>query len=291
MLRLYFRKNYFHLFCNSIGVCSFSTKSEINRLAVNTQSAIEPLESTSQTIPEPKVKLKTSFDYVQDQLKSKSLEEYVKSTIQSAIPKWLQRILLKVFKKVHLKDTKPLTSEDADILDRAGLKLQYDCANNFPYLELIKAFGMPDHISSWYKLTLLHTWLVLLRLQVSLEAAAYFRLRHTLFRAMWNDIEKRVDQIKHELEIKGGVKKDLRKMSMLYYQAVYELDEGVLGDDTVLAAALWRNIYSCEEFDPIQLNALVRYVRATIFWLDTLDANTIIIDGIKWKSPKELFEY
>lgn len=40
--------------------------------------------------------------------------------------------------------------------------------------------------------------------------------------------------------------------------------QGFLSDDTVLAGALWRNLYMQRSVDPIHLNRAVYYVRGTV---------------------------
>lgn len=45
---------------------------------------------------------------------------------------------------------------------------------------------------------------------------------------------------------------------------VLVLSQGVLSDDRVLAAALWRNLFNCECEDPRQLELLVQYVRKQV---------------------------
>lgn len=45
---------------------------------------------------------------------------------------------------------------------------------------------------------------------------------------------------------------------------VVVVSQGVLSDDRVLAAALWRNLFNCECEDPRQLELLVQYVRKQV---------------------------
>lgn len=43
--------------------------------------------------------------------------------------------------------------------------------------------------------------------------------------------------------------------------------QGILSDDCVLAAALWRNLFNCQCDDPQQLELMVEYVRKQVCWL------------------------
>lgn len=40
--------------------------------------------------------------------------------------------------------------------------------------------------------------------------------------------------------------------------------QGLLSDDSVLAAALWRNLFTCQCEDPRQLELMVEYVRKQV---------------------------
>jgi hypothetical protein len=50
-------------------------------------------------------------------------------------------------------------------------------------------------MSSWYKLTLLHVWMCLLRLHVVLDAGAYQRFRGSILSALWFDVDKRLEVV------------------------------------------------------------------------------------------------
>ncbi|KAI6173788.1 Ubiquinol-cytochrome c reductase complex chaperone CBP3-like protein [Aphelenchoides besseyi] len=213
-------------------------------------------------------------------------DDYVRSSIEKneKLPQfyWIRKFFR------HNPDVEDLQSDLISLLDKSSSQLYYDCANSYPYLTLIKAFGLPDYMSSWYKLTLLHAWLCLLRLQSSLDAAAYKRVLNGLLSSLWFDIDKRLELIGEELNTKFTAKSDLRKMHGLYVQTILEYDEGILDTDCILAAAIWRNLYMSREVDPVQLGAVVRYIRSTAVYLNSLDANEILVSGIKQWKPAEL---
>ncbi|MEE6509976.1 hypothetical protein FKM82_028641 [Ascaphus truei] len=54
-------------------------------------------------------------------------------------------------------------------------------------------------------------------------------------------------------------------MTEIFYAAIFGYDEGILSDDHVLAAALWRNLFNKQCDDPRQLELIVEYVRKQIF--------------------------
>ncbi|VDK55837.1 unnamed protein product [Anisakis simplex] len=173
------------------------------------------------------------------------------------------------------------------LLDRAAAQLYYDCANNYPYVKLCEAFGLPDYASTWFKLTIMHIWMVLMRLHVSLEVHSYIRLQRSLLAVMWMDVDKRLEVIGKEIKQSLTSYGDMKHMHGLHLQTLLEYDEGYLSDDTVLAGAIWRCLYLQRSYDPIYVNRVILYIRSTMAYLDSLDLNDILVDGIKeWKTMK-----
>ncbi|MED6249868.1 hypothetical protein ATANTOWER_020962 [Ataeniobius toweri] len=64
------------------------------------------------------------------------------------------------------------------------------------------------------------------------------------------------------LQIDAILRKEAMKaMTETFYAAIFGYDEGILSDDCVLAAALWRNLLNRQCEDPQQLELMVEYVR------------------------------
>ncbi|KAI6191343.1 Ubiquinol-cytochrome C chaperone domain containing protein [Aphelenchoides bicaudatus] len=203
---------------------------------------------------------------------------------------------LRFFKKSHR--FLPMDKNLQKLLDTAGAQLYYDCANSYPYLALLKEFDLPDYMASWYKLTLIHiwfvlesfyksSWLCLMRLQLAFDAAAYQRIQHSILASLWFDVEARLKAISEELGEKFDSKNDLKKMHGVYFQSLFEYDEGFLESDCMLAAAVWRNLYMRRSIEPEHLNKVVKYMRASVAYLNTLDADSLVVTGIKKWGPAE----
>ncbi|GMT32253.1 hypothetical protein PFISCL1PPCAC_23550 [Pristionchus fissidentatus] len=170
------------------------------------------------------------------------------------------------------------------LLDAASSQLYYNCADNYDYDRLIEVLGLPDYFSTWYKLTLMHTWMLLLRLHTSLEADAYLRLQRGVLSTLWLDVDKRLEIIGNEHNKVLNSAKDMKRMHGLHLQTFFEYDEGFLADDTRLAGALWRNLYMERDVDPANVVNAIKYIRSTVAWLDTIDLMDVLTDGIKeWK--------
>ncbi|XP_052466996.1 ubiquinol-cytochrome-c reductase complex assembly factor 1-like [Carassius gibelio] len=59
---------------------------------------------------------------------------------------------------------------------------------------------------------------------------------------------------------------------------------GILSDDCVLAAALWRNVFNRQCEDPRQLELMVEYIRKQMQFIDALDGEDLLLTGeVKWR--------
>uniref|UniRef100_A0A1I8EV95 Ubiquinol-cytochrome c chaperone domain-containing protein n=1 Tax=Wuchereria bancrofti TaxID=6293 RepID=A0A1I8EV95_WUCBA len=160
--------------------------------------------------------------------------------------------------------------------------LYFDCANRFPYLNLCTGNALLTRLSFdmilRHKLTLMHTWMVLVRLQSVLEVAAFIKLRNSVTEIMFRDVDKRLRVASHFFDFHSAEtfvsfsgriarnidhKSDKRRIAGLYLQTFLKYDDGFLSDDTTLAGALWRNLYMQRFVNPVHLNRAVYYVRGT----------------------------
>ncbi|CAJ0954642.1 unnamed protein product, partial [Mesorhabditis belari] len=217
-----------------------------------------------------------------------TLDEYLEkqtSTSSSVLPKSIDLTLTRI--KNKLSPPMPVDPNLKLLLDQAATQLYYNCANHFDYDKLCSSFGLPDYFSTWFKLTLMHIWMVLLRTQVSMDAAAYMRLQSGLLASLWLDVEKRLEIISEELGKSMKRSSDLTVMHGLHIQTFLEYDEGFLSSDAQLAAAVWRCLYLSREVDPNNVLKSILYMRSTVAWLDTLDLQEILVDGLnQWNQIK-----
>uniref|UniRef100_A0A0N4ZJ96 Ubiq_cyt_C_chap domain-containing protein n=1 Tax=Parastrongyloides trichosuri TaxID=131310 RepID=A0A0N4ZJ96_PARTI len=215
-----------------------------------------------------------------------SIEEYAELEVlkkPSKIPFGVMRLINSI--KSHVVKNKTLDSETKMLLDKSASQLYFNCANNFPFIILQEKFGLPDTVASWYKLTLMHVWMILMRLHVTMDMYAYERVRSSLLSAMWHDIDTRLDLISKEVNEKLTTKGDMKKMHGLYIQTLLEYDEGFLKNDTDLAGAIWRNLYTSKEnIDPILLCNAIKYMRGTVAYLNTIETGELLVNGVPhWK--------
>ncbi|CAJ0584870.1 unnamed protein product, partial [Mesorhabditis spiculigera] len=220
-----------------------------------------------------------------------TIEEYLEGTFkrdESKLPNVLQVLVAKVQYKFGKEQMDP---ELKVLLAQAATQLYFNCANHYSYSELCASFGLPDYFSSWYKLTMIHIWMVLLRLHVSLDVDSYKRLQNGLLAALWDDVDKRLAILTEEIGKPQARSGDVYAMHGLHLQTLLEYDEGFLSSDADLAAAIWRCLYISRDVDPVHVQRVIVYMRSTIAWLDTLDLEDILVQGVSsWKqlAPKAL---
>jgi hypothetical protein len=120
------------------------------------------------------------------------------------------------------------------------------------------------------------------RMRFVLGATGVF-LRQQLARTMWTDLDLRAQQI-----LPGQTKNRRSQLEVLRSEMnafMFALDEGLVDDDTVLAAALWRHF--CQ-FQPIPLErlvTLVTYVRKNVQHLERLPDENFVKSGYVYFLP------
>ncbi|XP_054837817.1 ubiquinol-cytochrome-c reductase complex assembly factor 1 isoform X3 [Eublepharis macularius] len=81
-----------------------------------------------------------------------------------------------------------------------------------------------------------------------------------------------------------ALKESMRSMTENFYAAIFGYDEGILSDDHVLAAAIWRNLFNKQCDDPRHLEIMVEYVRKQVQHLDAMPGEDLLLSGeITWR--------
>uniref|UniRef100_A0A8C2EQC3 Ubiquinol-cytochrome c reductase complex assembly factor 1 n=1 Tax=Cyprinus carpio TaxID=7962 RepID=A0A8C2EQC3_CYPCA len=138
----------------------------------------------------------------------------------------------------------------------AALRMYTCCVERINYDEFFEKCSLPDTLNSWFLVAQLHVWMCLVRMRQEGRAGKY--MCRYIVHSMWEDVEQRskimgIDAIQR--------KESMKVMTETFYAALFGYDEGILSDDCVLAAALWRNMFNRQCEDPRQLELMVEYVR------------------------------
>ncbi|XP_071804382.1 ubiquinol-cytochrome-c reductase complex assembly factor 1-like isoform X2 [Asterias amurensis] len=160
----------------------------------------------------------------------------------------------------------------------AGLNLYTSCVDNVDCQKFFLACGMPDTLFSWFLVTELHVWMCMVRLKQEGQEGKY--MTHYLIMSMWHDVQER-GKLMGIPAVK--MRESLSRMVEQFNAALFSYDEGLLSNDSVLAGALWRNIFVKRDIEAEQVADMVEYVRQQVQYLETLDtAQLLQVGRIKW---------
>ncbi|XP_058463283.1 ubiquinol-cytochrome-c reductase complex assembly factor 1 [Malaya genurostris] len=155
-----------------------------------------------------------------------------------------------------------------------------DCIN---YNEFFTHFNMPNTFNTWFLITELHVWMLLVRAMAegSEKDAAGRYMRNCIVESMWNDVSNRAKKL--SADNPSAVRPQIQLLSEQFQAALLTYDEGINSEDKILAAALWRRFLSgkCEDYEMLEL--LVKYVRKQMAMLDNISRYDFAIKPkVKW---------
>uniref|UniRef100_A0A3B5MUQ5 Ubiquinol-cytochrome c reductase complex assembly factor 1 n=1 Tax=Xiphophorus couchianus TaxID=32473 RepID=A0A3B5MUQ5_9TELE len=160
----------------------------------------------------------------------------------------------------------------------AALRMYTCCVERINYDEFFDKCFLPDTLNSWFLIAQLHVWMCLVRMRQE-GREGKFMCRY-IVHSMWEDVEQR----SKIMGVSRVWKEAMKAMTETFYAAIFGYDEGILSDDCVLAAALWRNLFNCQCDDPQQLELMVEYVRKQMQFIDSLDGEDLLLTGeVKWR--------
>jgi cytochrome b pre-mRNA-processing protein 3 len=143
--------------------------------------------------------------------------------------------------------------------------LYENIADKINYLDFFEELHLPDTFYSWFVVTELHIWMISARAMADGDDGKF--LRNYLVEALWNDVNQRIKHLGEDSN-PSAARVQVRELAEQLQAALIAYDEGLQGDDVVLAGALWRRFYQQEDVDPKSLEVLVKYVRKQMRLLD-----------------------
>ncbi|XP_043264505.1 ubiquinol-cytochrome-c reductase complex assembly factor 1 [Colletes gigas] len=152
-----------------------------------------------------------------------------------------------------------------------GYFMYEDLVDTLNYTPFFEDFNMPDTFFSWYLVTELHIWMLMVRFMSEGEAGKI--VRYNLVEAMWRDIDIRVNKL-------GTIHPKIKRQQICSIAAQFNgamicYDEGILSDDKALAGALWARFFGLECNNPEQLEKLLIYTRKQTHLLDKIPSSEI----------------
>lgn len=176
--------------------------------------------------------------------------------------------------------------------ERTRLKLTgYFLYENIPdkvsYMEWFEHLELPDTFTSWFTITELHVWMLMVRYMaedIMLSAAdkkKYIKgdghfVRNCIVEAMWADVGNKIKLL--EGANPSLARKQVSELSEQFQASLVAYDEG-LEDDKVLAAAIWRRFYSqSHDSNAEHVEKIVKLIRHQLSELDEIPS-----EKLRWK--------
>lgn len=128
------------------------------------------------------------------------------------------------------------------------------------HAEFVDKFQMPNTFNTWFLITELHIWMLMVRSMGELKDGAL--IRNNMIETMWQDVTLRANTLAPE----DGrmVKKQIEELTGQLQYAIILYDEGLTKDDKQLASSLWTRFFNsnCDNYEHIEL--MVKYVRYNV---------------------------
>ncbi|KAK1975537.1 ubiquinol-cytochrome C chaperone [Colletotrichum cereale] len=185
--------------------------------------------------------------------------------------------LYQIPEQERAKDMVRMTAEGEEIGNPVGPWLQY--------LDLQPSF------SSWSQATMLHMYTVIARMRC-LDRDASRNLQHQFIDQFFFDCE-RMMHLNHGMTSSALRQRYLKEIFVQWRGLIAAYDEGVVKDDRVLAAAVWRNLFkSREDADMRQVAAVVAWLRATLQDLEAAPVEDLLVAPAKVfkRDVREMFK-
>ncbi|KAG8036338.1 hypothetical protein G9C98_003661 [Cotesia typhae] len=121
-----------------------------------------------------------------------------------------------------------------------GFLLYRHSCDSLDYVSFMKDYDMPDTFFSWFLITELHVWMLMVRLMAIGDEG--MGIRYNLIAALWQDTDVRKKQLGNIRD--SAVRHQIQEIGYQFNAAILSYDEGLLSDDHVLAGAIWRRIFA-----------------------------------------------
>jgi len=153
---------------------------------------------------------------------------------------------------------------------------------NKAYINFFKYCNLEDTFQSWFIVVELHLWMLAARMMQ--EGNDGRKVRNAMIKALWEDCEMKARNLEGALV--SARKKQIRELGDQLQASFIGYDEGIQGNDTVLAGALWRKFIrrggqtpkTTEHHlaDSLALEMLVFYVRSQYYHLNELSRSQVM---------------
>ncbi len=143
--------------------------------------------------------------------------------------------------------------------------------------------GVPDTLDGRFELLCLHAFLYLHRLKS--ERPRTKALAQAFFDTMFGDLDRALRELGTG-DLRVG--REVKRMAQGFYGRIRAYENGVAADDSVLGAALARNLFGTVEVPSARREAMIRYVRRAVEDLRGQSAAELLGGRVRFGSPRLL---
>lgn len=149
--------------------------------------------------------------------------------------------------------------------------------------------GMPQTYFQWFQITSLHIWMLYVRMRRM--PRKYCREYQTkLVNGIFEDIDYTLREV-IRVNSDRTANNHKKQFSEQLRGSVFSYDEAMLGGDTVLAGAIWRNLFEQSDVaDPTIIEHIVQYVRAQLYVLDMISDRDFAAGRFQFLDPRYRYE-
>ncbi|CAH0763725.1 unnamed protein product [Diatraea saccharalis] len=169
-------------------------------------------------------------------------------------------------------------------LKLTGYFLYESVPDKVAYKDWFEKLELPDTFVSWFTVTELHVWMLMVRYMAEdiataitdknkyIKADGHF-VRNCIIEALWADVANKIKLLEGANPVIA--RKQVSELSEQFQAALIAYDEG-LSDDKILAAAIWRRFYSLsEDVNAENIERIVHYVRHQLSLLDKVPSEDL----------------
>lgn len=149
--------------------------------------------------------------------------------------------------------------------------------------------GMPQTYFQWFQITSLHMWMLYVRMR-RMPRKYCREYQNKLVNGVFEDIDYTLREV-IRVNSDRTVNSYKKRFSEQLRGSVFSYDESMLGGDTVLAGAIWRNLFEqSSEVDVTVIEHLVQYVRAQLYVLDMMSDRDFAAGRFQFLDPRFRYE-
>ncbi|CAH2071245.1 unnamed protein product, partial [Iphiclides podalirius] len=172
-------------------------------------------------------------------------------------------------------------------LKLTGYFLYESIPENVAYHDWFEKLDLPDTFASWFIVTELHVWILLVRYMaedvtlITNDKKKYIKgdghfVRNCVIEALWADVGNRIKLL--EGANPAVARKQVTELSEQFQAALVAYDEG-LSEDRIMASAVWRRFYYLDDNARAEnIERIVHFIRHQVSVLDKIPSK-----DLKWK--------